>query len=167
MKRDVTGYSAAQVALHWSVVVLIVFQFVASDAMERSWRALERGEARPAADAVLTNLHAVSGITILLLVFARIWLRVTRGAPKPPADEPWILHMAAEATHGLLYLLLLAMPVTGAVAWFGGVRLAGATHGLLTNLLLIAVFLHVGGALFQHFVRRTDVVMRMLRPQRD
>lgn len=162
----VTGYSTAQVALHWAVVVLVVFQFVGSGGMERSWRAFTRGEALPADAALLANLHAISGLLILLFALARIFLRLTRGAPKPPADEPRALRILAEATHGLLYLLLLVVPLSGAAAWFAGAEPAAGVHQMLKNLLFFVVVLHVAGALFQHFVRRSDVLMRMLKPQR-
>lgn len=167
MAKTVTGYSTAQVALHWTVVVLVVFQFVANSPMASAWRAMQRGEAAPADAMPLANLHAVAGVLILLLALARIYLKVTRGTPKPPADEPRILQIFAEATHGLLYLLLLLVPVSGAVAWFGGVAQAAQGHVVLKTVLMLAVVLHVAGALFQHFIRRSDVLMRMLRPQRS
>ncbi len=166
-KTQVTGYSTAQVALHWAVVVLVVFQFVASSGMAQSWRAFTRGEAAPADAALLTGLHAASGVLILLFALARIALRVTRGAPKPPADEPRILKIVSEATHGLLYVLLIVVPLSGMAAWFGGVEKAADGHEVLKSVLMLVVALHVAGALFQHFVRRSDVMMRMMRPQRS
>lgn len=167
MTGNVTGYSTAQVALHWSVVVLVVFQFVANSGMAQAWRAL-RGGTEPAGDVLLmANLHAAAGILILLLALARVYLKVTRGTPKPPANEPRILQIVAEATHGLLYLLLFLVPLSGAAAWFGGAEQAAAGHVVLKTALMLVVLVHVAGALFQHFVRRTDVLMRMLRPQRS
>jgi cytochrome b561 len=167
MARNVTGYSTAQVALHWAVVVLVAFQFLAHDGMEESWNAFERGEAAPADASALTYLHIGTGILVLLLALARVFLRVTRGAPKPPADEARIMQILAEATHGVIYLLLFLLPVSGMVAWFGGIERAGDGHEVMTNVLFFAIVLHIGGALFQHFVKRSDVLMRMLRPQRD
>lgn len=160
----VTGYSPLQVTLHWSVVVLVAFQFVAHDGIEDSWRAFRRDEAMPADALVLTYLHVAAGILVLLLALARIYLRLTRGVPAPPPDEPRVLHLVAEAVHGSIYLLLLLLPVTGLVAWFLGVKLAGDAHALLQNLLLAAIALHIAGALFQHFVLRSQVLMRMFRP---
>lgn len=162
----VTGYSPLQVTLHWTVVGLVAFQYLAHDGIEDSWQAYERGEPSPAAMAALTWLHVASGVLVLLLAIARIYLRLSRGAPSPPADEPWILQMTAEAVHGSIYLLLLALPVSGAIAWFLGIERAADAHELLTNLLLAAIVLHVAGALFQHFVRRSQVLMRMFRPER-
>jgi cytochrome b561 len=162
----VTGYSRMQVTLHWMVVVLVAFQFLAHDGIEDTWRAFVRGEEAPIGRATLTAMHWATGILVLLLALLRICLRLGRGAPSPPADEPRLLQMAAEAVHGSIYVLLLLLPITGAVAWFLGVRAAADVHALLTNLLLAAIVFHVAGALFQHFVRRSQVLMRMFRPQR-
>lgn len=164
--RKVTGYSPLQMALHWIVVVLVTFQFLAHDGIETSWRAFLRSEAPPGAALVLTYLHIAVGTLVLLLALLRIYLRMTRGAPGPPADEPLLLRWAGEAVHVSIYMLLLLLPVTGSVAWFLGVELAGDAHEFLQNLLLAAIALHVAGALFQHFVFRSEVLMRMLLPQR-
>jgi cytochrome b561 len=104
---------------------------------------------------------------VLLLALARIYLRMTRGAPAPPADEPRLMQLAAEGVHMLIYALLLLLPLSGSVAWFVGVEASADVHEWLKNVLLAAIALHVSGALFQHFVRRSDVLMRMLSPQRD
>ena len=167
MAGNVTGYSPMQVALHWSVVVLVAFQFLAHAGIEESWRAFLRGNAAPEGDAAtLAYLHIAAGMLVFLLALARIYLRLTRGAPKPPQDEPRLLQIAAEAVHGAIYVLLLLLPISGAVAWFLGVEAAGNAHAVMKSLLLLAIVLHVAGALFQHFIRRSDVLMRMFRPDR-
>jgi cytochrome b561 len=167
MAGKVTGYSRTQVALHWTVLVLVAFQFLAHDGIEEAWRAFRRGQPTPADATVLTYMHIGAGTLVLLLALARIYLRVTRGTPEPPADEPWLLQLAAEAVHLLIYALLMLLPLSGAVAWFVGVEASATLHEWLKNVLLAAIALHVVGALFQHFVRRSDVLMRMFSPQRD
>ena len=164
-KNEVTGYSPAQMALHWIVVVLVAFQFLAHDGIEDAWRAFVRSEPLPAGNPVLAYMHIVAGIAVLLLALIRIYLRFTRGAPAPPADEPRFLQLVAEAVHWSIYGLLLLLPLSGGVAWFLGVEPAGDAHELLQKLLLAAIALHVAGALFQHFILRSQVLMRMLRPQ--
>ena len=162
--RKVTGYSPLQMALHWIVVVLVAFQFVAHDGIERAWRAYLQGETPPPGVG-LTYLHIAAGLLVLVLALLRIFLRLSRGAPAPPEDEPRLLHLTAEIVHGSIYVLLLLLPATGLVAWCFGVEVAGDAHELLQNVLLAAIALHVCGALFQHFVLRSQVLMRMFRPQ--
>ncbi|WP_286299244.1 cytochrome b/b6 domain-containing protein [Aminobacter sp. SS-2016] len=167
MTRQVSGYSTAQVALHWSVVVLVAFQYLAHDGMEAAWRAFLRNEPSAPDTSLLAYMHVVAGVTILLLALARVHLRLTRGAPPPPPDEPRLLQILSEAVHGLIYLSLFLLPLSGGVAWFAGVEAAAAAHNVLKTALLGAIVLHIAGALFQHFVRRSDVMMRMFRPQRS
>lgn len=162
----VTGYSSMQVTLHWIVVVLVAFQFLAHDAIEESWRTSMRREPPPDT-AVLTYLHVATGLLVLILALVRIYLRLTRGVPSPPEDEARLLQIAGEAVHGSIYVLLVLLPISGATAWFLGVQAAGDAHELLKNLLLAAIFFHIAGALFQHFVRRSQVLMRMFRPDRN
>ena len=166
MAKDVNGYSAVQIALHWIVVVLVAFQFLAHNAIEASWRAIRNGESPPESATVLTYMHVGVGVTVLLCMLCRIYLRLTRGAPSPPSDEPRILKIVSEAVHGMIYVLLILLPTTGAVAWFFGASSAAVAHVFMERLLLGLIAAHIGGALFQHLIRRSDVVMRMFAPDR-
>jgi len=163
----VTGYSPMQVALHWSVVVLVAFQYLAHDGIEETWRAYMRNEPQPGDMVALTYLHIAAGITVFILALARLYLRFSRGVPPPPADEPRLLQLLADVVHWSIYALLLLLPVTGATAWFLGVHAAGGVHELLKNLLLGAIALHISGALFQHLILRSHVLMRMFHPERS
>lgn len=166
MQDKIKGYSRLQVGLHWAVVVLVAFQFLAHNAIEAAWNA---GDARPATEAanpVLTTMHIVAGLLVLAMALARIYLRITRGAPEPPADEPRIMKIISEAVHGLIYVMLLSLPVSGILAWFFGIRLAAVAHEYLQAGLLGLIAAHIGGALFQHLIRRSDVMMRMFAPEK-
>lgn len=166
MAKEVNGYSASQIALHWIIVVLVAFQFLAHNAIEASWRAFQNGEVPPESATVLTYMHISVGLAVLLCMLCRIYLRLTRGAPSPPVDEPRILKIVSEAVHGMIYILLLLLPISGAVAWFFDASPAATAHVLMEKLLLGLIAAHIGGALFQHLIRRSDVVMRMFAPER-
>jgi cytochrome b561 len=159
MAKAPTGYSATQISLHWAVVLLVAFQYLGHDGIEASWQ--ERNQRMPAQIVVLTYLHITAGITVFLLASARVYLRVTRGVPPPPPDEPRLLHYLAEAVHAAIYLLLFLMPITGSAAWFYDWELAADAHEVLQTGLLGAIGLHISGALFQHFVLRSNVLIRM------
>lgn len=166
MAKDVNGYSAVQIALHWIVVVLVSFQFLAHNAIEASWRAFRNSKIPPESATVLTYMHIGVGLAVLLCMFYRIYLRLARGAPSPPASEPRILKIASEAVHRMIYILLLLLPISGAVAWFFSASPAATAHVFMEKLLLGLIAAHIGGALFQHLIRRSDVVMRMFAPER-
>lgn len=156
------GYSTLQIALHWLVALVVVHQFVLHKGIETAWDAVKTGQVAPF--SVLTALHVAGGILVLAFVLARIAMRLKRGAPELPAEEPAILRLAAHATHWTLYLVLIGLAASGMAAWFGGVKQAASAHGFFKNLLMLLVALHVAGALFQHFWLKSDVLRRMMRP---
>ena len=51
-------------------------------------------------------------------------------------------------------------------AWYGGIHIAGEVHELAKPVIIFFVRLHTLAALWQHFVAKTDVLMRMLKPTR-
>jgi cytochrome b561 len=67
----------------------------------------------------------------------------------------------AKLTHFGLYALMILMPVSGSVAWFGGVEAAAQGHNLMKIVLLALVALHVLGAFYHHFVLRDGTLARM------
>ncbi len=155
------GYSRTQILLHWIIAALVIFQVAAHESMESVYGARERGEAVP--DLPLADAHVACGILIFALALARLYLRLVRGAPPPPESEHPVLRFAAVATHALLYAIILAMPVTGALAWFGEVATAARLHAAAMPLVAFLVLLHALAALYHHFVLKTDVLRRMLR----
>lgn len=159
------GYSRFQIALHWMVAALVVFQIIGHETILRTVDAFEKNALPDATDALFANLHVVAGMLIFLFAVWRIYLLVTRGAPDLPENEHPALKIVAKATHGILYLLLLGMPVSGAVAWFGGVDAAAFAHGTAKYVLMPLVLVHVLGALAHHFVLKTDVLRRMVKPE--
>lgn len=156
------GYTRTQIVLHWVIFVLIAAQFIFSEAMSEAWKAIERGT-----EIVVNPMvgqHVLTGLLILVLALWRVVIKLRRGAPPLPANEPPALKLVANLTHLVLYLLLLLVPVSGAVAWFARVEGAGEAHEILKAVLMLLILLHVLGALFQRFVLKSDVLTRIVRP---
>lgn len=152
-------YSRIQIALHWVIVLLIAFQFLVHDPMSEAWRQFVKGqEVTPTA---LVAAHVFAGIAVLVLLVWRLFLRMTRGVPPLPAEESAILKLIAHLTHWGLYALMVLVPISGLVAWFGGVEAAAEGHEVLKTLLLILVVLHVAGAFYHQFVLKTNLMDRM------
>jgi len=158
-------FSRTQIILHWTVVALIAFQFLAHDGMEHLWRASQRGGTVSASDTNLAYLHIFCGCLVLMLVLWRLVLRLTRGAPVAPEAEPVALRVVAALSHFALYALIIVLPVSGLAAWFFGVAPAAGVHLIAKTVLLPLIFLHAAGALAHHFIWKTDVLKRMLVPQ--
>ncbi len=128
--------------------------------------------------------HKWAGITLLLLAAFRLAWRATHPAPAAPAGMPAWQHAASEWTHRLLYLLMLAIPLSGwlmssakgvPTVYFGLLplpdlveknlelgKLLGQLHAALNFGMLGLVGLHVAAALKHHLIDRDEVLARML-----
>ena len=158
------GYSSAQIGLHWIIALLIALQFLFHEPMVEAFDSALEGEVQPFSWAVWA--HIAGGMLILGLAIWRVILRRSRGAPPPPEGEGSLLGRAATLGHWALYALILLLPVGGLIAWFGGVELAGDAHGLLSNVLLFVVAVHVAAALWHQFWLKDHLLRRMMRAER-
>ncbi len=158
------GYTATQIVLHWAIAALIIFQLVLGEDIKPAYRAFARGTEPASADLFNANLHVYAGLAVLALALWRLAIRLMRGVPEAPSGESAALKWAAGATHSLLYLFIFGMPVTGALAWYFGLRFMGEVHELAKPVIIAVVTLHAVAALWQHFYAKSDVLLRMLRP---
>ena len=128
--------------------------------------------------------HKSTGIIILGLVLVRIIVRFRTATPPLPRHmKPW-QRIASHLSHGILYLLMIYMPLTGWLMSSGGgydVSVFGSPNlpnlieknkelGALFNemheiglwLFVIVISIHAGAALVHHFYYKDDVLLRML-----
>ncbi len=172
-------YSAVSITLHWLIALLVVRQVLVGTRLDQ----LERTD--PAREWVLT-MHFSLGWTILVLALIRLGWRLLNGAPPLPAAEPRWQRLLARTTHVLFYVVLIGMPLTGwgmvsarpgpppdvwwLMPWFDLPGASALPRGFLSRLhtevllklLWVLLVLHIGGALFGHFVRRDGTLWRML-----
>ncbi|WP_370224411.1 cytochrome b [Pararhodobacter marinus] len=159
MSAPVERYARTQVILHWTTLALLLVSFISHEGMKSAWRAFTRdGVTEPVLGA---QIHVAVGIAVLVLTLWRLALRVTRRGPKPVAGQPPMLTVASSIVHGLIYLVLLALPLSGMAAWFGGITDVGEVHEVLFTLGLVLVGLHVAAALFHQFVLKDRLLARM------
>jgi cytochrome b561 len=132
----------------------------------------------------LYSWHKWAGVTAFMLVWLRLFWRVTHRPPALPANMPKTMQLAAHAGHLLLYVLMIAIPLSGwlmssakgfQTVWFGVMPIPDLigkhkeTGDLLQtlhmglNLLFAAVIAgHIGAALKHHFIDKDDILKRML-----
>lgn len=159
------GYSTIQIALHWTIAGLVIFQLFVNEAMQTAFSDRLDGERITEMGGAL--VHIGVGLTILVLATIRLAIRIIRGAPAAHGDTPAILKWLGHAAHVLLYGFIFAMPLTGAIAWFLGIEFSAKLHELGRLVLVPAIGFHVIGALVEHFVFRNDTLKRMLRSTAD
>jgi cytochrome b561 len=160
---EVRGYTAAQIALHWVSAVLVIAAFVSHDAMQAAAKALRDGSWSGYDAAML--VHVIGGSAVFLLALWRLGLLSRRGAPPLPENEPWVLRAAAWLVKVLLYAIMIVMPVSGVLHWFGQIGLARQVHLLMEPVVPLAILIHTLGALYQQFWLKSGVLTRMLRPE--
>lgn len=164
MRSHPAGYTRAQIALHWVIAALVIFQLVFGEDIGPAFKAYRQGT-EPQADALLSaNIHVYAGLAVLVLAVLRLALRIRYGAPELPADESIAMRYIAKLAHIVLYAAIVLMPLSGALAWYLGMGEIGELHEIGKPVLIVVVAVHAAGALWQHFVVKTDVLRRMLKP---
>ncbi len=180
-QAGVHRYTGTAQLLHW-VVAALIFLLVAI-----AWVMRNMPHTAPLRDTLLV-LHKSMGLTVLLLVAFRLAWRATHPAPPLPGTLGRVEAALAHASHALLYLVLLGMPISGYLLTFAGGHslvffwifkvpdlaphdpaLADAAtwvHLAIGQWLLYAlVLLHITATVFHVAVRRDGVLARMLPPQ--
>lgn len=168
--------SVAQL-FHWVIVALVITQFVLAN----------QAEHLPLGMAKLATLarHKSVGLTILGLASLRLlWRWSNPVSPALPSNLRKYEQVLAHVTHWSLYLLLFALPLSGwmmssaknyPVSWFGLLQLPDliaadetafafllGLHHVLAKTLFVIALLHVLAALRHHFLKKDDVLRRML-----
>ena len=160
--------------LHWTMALLVIAMLFIGAGMVST--------AGPAYTALIA-LHRPLGIAILLLAGIRLAIRLGTGAPPLPAGLPRLQQRAARASHVLLYLAMIGMPLIGwAMLSAGGypVHLSAGVvlppivpqdavaygllrraHGLVAFAFFALILGHLTAALVHGFVRRDDVLATM------
>jgi cytochrome b561 len=142
-----------------------LFQLVLGEEIIPAYKAMRLGNQASDADLFNAGIHVYTGLAILALAVLRLAIRLKHGVPPAPAGEPAMQKFVASATHLILYAVILGMPVTGALAWYFGVHVMGEVHEFAKPVIILAVLLHAAGALWQHFVAKSNVLLRMLKPE--
>jgi cytochrome b561 len=175
MSNDTTTFVLPARVLHWLMAIMIVAMLFIGVGMVAS--VSERHE-------LLLRIHKPLGIAILILAVVRIVVRLRHPPPPLPADLPALQKLAAHASHWLLYVLMLAMPLIGwAMLSAGGypVMLSNSLrlpsifpvspvafavlrhlHGWFAALLFLTFLAHMGAALYHGLIRRDGVLSSML-----
>lgn len=159
------GYSAYQIALHWIIAALVLFQLFFGGSMTAVVDAAEGQGKLSVTDEALGSAHYWVGTAILALVVVRLVLRFASGAPTRATQGARWMKMAAHASHGLFYLLLVATPILGLLAFYVGAPW-GDIHSLNKPAFIVLITIHALAAVFHQFWLRDGTLKRMLAPRR-
>jgi cytochrome b561 len=168
-------YRWPTIGIHWLTVLLIIAAYVLATILEDMTLSPQKLK--------LYSWHKWVGITVLFLLPLRLLFRFL-----DPLDHRAGLTAlevkASAAVHGVIYLLLIAVPMFGwlhssaagfPVVWLGVLPLPDMVgkdkalaevfkelHEGSVNLLIALVVMHAAAALYHHHIRRDGVLARMV-----
>jgi cytochrome b561 len=189
-------YTNTAVVLHWLIAIAIFGMFALGWYMSElpkeapkqmaydlfdlgiyTWQLAEEASPR----TFYFNLHKSIGITLLALIAFRVFWRITHKPPALLSSYTAIERKLATGAHHLLYLLMIALPVSGiimaisskyGVKWFGleflpGLDNAGLrdvfkeAHEIIGVIILLVIIIHILGALKHKFIDKDTTMQRM------
>lgn len=168
LKSTADRYGSVAIAIHWVTALAIIGLLVSGTVAAGAPAATKQS---------ILPIHAAMGSLVLLLTVLRLawWALADRhpsAAPGPRAQQ-----LAARVVHGLLYVSVLVLGISGIAT----IALSGAlpallgqgslpdfstvlprlAHGITSKLLLALVAVHIGAALYHQFIRRDRLLARM------
>ena len=172
MKR----YTITAIGLHWLMAAALFSMFALGLYMADLPLSPEKLK--------LYSWHKWAGVTVFLLAVARLIWRATHRPPELPDRMSRGEQIMARAAHGLLYLMMFVIPLSGwlmssakgfQTVLFGVLPLPDllaknkalgdaleTVHWGLNMLLAALVIGHTAAAFKHHFIDRDDVLTRML-----
>ena len=169
------SWGAVQRCLHWTLAAMVLGQLVIGDVM-----LIASSHSVP---GLRYFVHPTVGVLIGLLMILRLGWRESHPVPAVPKDIDTEKQVLSLATHYSFYFLLIVNPLVGYLlvcaqgdrvrffTWtLPTVMSRSSAYETLYFLLHLAfglsigalVVLHAGAALFHEFVKRDNVLRRML-----
>lgn len=161
--------------MHWLSALLIICMLFLGVSMIQSLATWQNSAIK---------LHQSFGVLVLLLVCVRLINRLFIQTPALPSDLSALQHFAAKATQVLLYVLMIALPISGwlmrnaaglPVSFFGvfqlpllvseGIESYGLyreLHGIIAWALFGVIVMHISAALHHGLIRQDSVLPSML-----
>lgn len=174
-KKTADRYHITSVALHWAMLALFIAVYASINLREL----FDKGSVPREG---LKSLHFMLGLLMMALVVARIALRAKYPAPAiQPAPSAGQAKLA-KLGHLALYGIMIGMPLVGwlllsaagkPIPFFGlelpaligpDKALAGQikeVHEFVGNLGYFLIGGHAAAALFHHYIKRDNTLLRM------
>ncbi|MGC0372200.1 MAG: hypothetical protein DGJ47_000907 [Rickettsiaceae bacterium] len=175
LKNTINSYGAITKILHWVTAIIIISIISVGFYMTSMDNSKEKYE--------IYALHKSFGIIVLCIVLSRIAWRGMNIKVAAVPNLPKILTSLASIGHFLLYIFMLIMPISGmTMSLFSGRSISffnlfsipafavnkqlasffHLIHNISAKLLVALIIGHILGALYHHFIRKDQVLKRML-----
>jgi len=179
IKNTVTAYGSLAKFFHWFMFLLLVLAIIGGNLDAAMPDSPEKAEA--------LLMHKSFGVLILAVLLMRLFWKLLNPNPAHVKDIPAWQASASTVVHWLLYVLMFAQPISGIlmsqsfgypVSFFGLFdvptlvsenkdfgKIIHEVHEINWILLASLALGHALVALHHHFVRKNEVLRRMLRQQ--
>lgn len=169
-------YDRVAIALHWLIGIWLLAQVCFGLLLDSYARGTPE-------KAMAVNLHKSSGLVLGLLILVRIVWRLRHAPPPYPASVSGLQLRAIRIGHGLLYLCMIAMPLTGYIAsnfskhginFFNVLPIApwgpddksmyslfNGSHDAIGTIFIVLIIGHIGLAIYHAYVVRDGLAGRM------
>jgi cytochrome b561 len=173
IKNDEYHYGLVAIIFHWLIAILIIGLLSVGLYMINLPIGIQKLK--------LYGWHKEFGILVLGLVILRVMWRLTNATPV--LNLPWYERIGARLAHFALYILMLAMPLSGwlmssaaglSPSFFGLFTLPNLVapneelrelfawaHEWLAYGLIAIIVVHTLAALKHHFIDKDDILRRM------
>jgi len=176
IKNNSQTWGSLSIGLHWLTLIMILSLMVVGLLMTDMPNGPQKIQ--------VYAMHKSFGLTVLGLTILRLLWRLFSTNPDDVPNTPAWQALVAKLTHGALYVLLFAMPISGwlynsaagfPLKYFGlfklprlsgfdpGLKeLAGDAHETFFYILALLMLMHAGAALKHHYFDKDNTLTRML-----
>jgi cytochrome b561 len=173
---DTGVYSGFARFLHWTVAACVLVMIPVGILMIR----IPGGTLQN----VFYTVHRSLGVLVLALMLVRLAYRLVHGAPAPEPTLNAAQRIGSHLVHLALYALLIAQGIIGwvatsaygaAISFFGLFTVPAlvgkdealskplfTVHEIIGLVIAALLVMHIGAALYHHFIRGDGVLRRML-----
>lgn len=176
LKNTSSSYGLITRLFHWLISVAMITMIIVGFTMTSMAPSDDKWQ--------LYGLHKASGVLVLALVFFRLLWRIINATVDLPSDLPGWQKLASNLTHYLLYMFMFLMPISGLLmASLGGHDInvfdLFTVSAFVKNIPVATFFhsihvisawgfsgliaLHICAGLYHHFIRRDNILVRMVR----
>ena len=170
-------YTRVAIVLHWLIAIGVLGQITFG------WWMIDIPKQPVGVRAYWFNIHKSIGITLGFLILLRIVWRLSHGVPLLPAHIPAWQRMAAKASHFMMYMCMIIMPVSGYLGssftkypikywgytlphwgWESAVLkdICSQVHHTTVIVFMILIAIHWAAAV-KHMLARDGVIQRITR----
>ncbi len=175
IKNTKDGYGIISRLFHWLLALMImtmIFVGFYMANMESSEKQIE-----------IIGMHKATGLFVLFLVTLRVLWRFANIQPELPKTMSWFLVRIANANISLLYILTLAMPLSGMfasliggrdISFYGIFKISAfaenhevssvfmGAHIVMAYILSATILLHIAASFYHHFIAKDNILRRMI-----